>query len=332
VATFLLLVTAAAGQVTPIDLGESREGAVTPIGSRSGLPPRTLDARNDVDSPSEVSPSRQDVPTGQQLIAAAARSVDNEPAIAAELRYRIDALGHQLVGTGSYLQLGQGAEKLLRLDLKMQVGGRPATLQEIRGPEYYWIRRDVPPTPVSLGRVDLRQLRRPLAPAAGQPEEILPQGNWIMLGGLPALLASLERNFAFDEPRADEIRYTGADGREQRLPIWIVSGRWKPARLKALAGGDPDKRPIPEQLPDRVELVLGRTDQILPLFPYRLTYWHDRPIEGRPAEPREMLTLELFNVSRRQNLEPREFQYTPGEQFLDLTASFLERYGETKLR
>jgi aspartyl-tRNA(Asn)/glutamyl-tRNA(Gln) amidotransferase subunit B len=44
-----------------------------------------------------------------------------EQAISAEMRYRIDAFGHQLVGTGSYLQFGPGAEKLIRLDLRMQV-------------------------------------------------------------------------------------------------------------------------------------------------------------------------------------------------------------------
>src|SRR5262245_30052525 len=57
--------------------------------------------------------------SGQQLVAEAARRVAAEPAISAELRFVIDAFGHELVGTGSYSQLGAGPEKLLRLDLRM---------------------------------------------------------------------------------------------------------------------------------------------------------------------------------------------------------------------
>ena len=86
-----------------------------------------------------------------------------KPAIAADLRYKIDAFGHELVGTGRYLQLGAGADKLLRLELKMQVAGKPATLQEICGPDTIWVRRDVPPAAPTLGRVNLQQLRQTLA-------------------------------------------------------------------------------------------------------------------------------------------------------------------------
>ena len=135
-ATATLVISTAFAQVTPLATAGSPAGAVTPIG---------------------IASSNQH--SGQQLVAEAARRVLDEPAVAAELRYKVDAFGHQLIGTGSYLQLGRGTEKLLRLDLKMQVGDRPATLQEIRGEDFYWIRRAVPPTGATLGRVDLRQLR-----------------------------------------------------------------------------------------------------------------------------------------------------------------------------
>src|SRR4051812_37383589 len=69
---------------------------------------------------------------GQQLVAEAARRIASEPAVSAEMRYKIDAFGHELAGTGNYLQFGAGPEKLLRLDLRMQVGDKTATVQEIR--------------------------------------------------------------------------------------------------------------------------------------------------------------------------------------------------------
>jgi hypothetical protein len=271
-------------------------------------------------------------------VAAAARGVANEPAVSAELRYRIDAFGHVLVGSGNYLQFGASAEKLVRLDLRMQLGEKKATVQEIRGPETYWIRRDVPPNPPSLGRVDLRQLRKSLlqtAPPTG--EQVLPQGDWIMLGGLARLMSALDQNFAFEEARPDELQFSSADGQPIRLPIWHVTGEWKPTKLAALTGnekGQPGR--LPEQLPDRVELVLGRTEDVLPLFPYRITYWRSSPTDGKgatPAPARELLTLELFNVSRRP-IDVREFEYEPGDQDVqNLTQIYAQRFAsETKVR
>lgn len=290
---------------------------------------------------SEFSIQNSELRPGSTIVGDAAKRVAAEQAISAEMRYRIDAFGHQLVGTGSYLQFGPGAEKLVRLDLKMQVGDKLATVQEIRGTDAYWIRRDVPPAPVSLGWVDLRQLRKSAASLTAAPEAIMPQDDWIMLGGLARLVATLDQNFAFAEPQADELQFNAGDGKSVvRLPIWRVSGQWKPSRLATLTDRD-KKKPaaLPEQLPDRVDLVLGRTDDVLPLFPYRISYWRtppadkNAPQDAAPPAPRELLTLELFNVSRKP-IDAREFQYQPGDQDVkNLTPYYVERLsGETKLR
>ncbi len=278
---------------------------------------------------------------GSKIVGDAAKRVAAEPAISAEMRYRVDAFGHQLVGTGNYLQFGLEQEKLVRLDLKLQVGDKLATVQEIRGAEAYWVRRDVPPIPATLGYVDLRQLRKSAATAnAVAAAGVMPQDDWIMLGGLGRLMAALDQNFAFQEPKADEIQFTAADGKSVvKLPIWTVSGQWKPERLAALTEQEPGKAGgLPEQLPDRVELVLGRTDQVLPLFPYRISYFRTPPVEknvkeGAVPQPRELLTLELFNVSRKP-IDAREFQYQPGDQDVkNLTPYYVQRLtGETKLR
>ena len=275
---------------------------------------------------------------GQELVGEAARRIASEPAVSAELRYRIDAFGHALVGTGNYLQFGAGSEKLVRLDLRMQLGDKTATVQEIRGVDTYWIRRDVPPMAPSLGRVDLKQLRKSAA-SGGPPnaEQVLPQGDWIMLGGLARLLAGLNENFAFDQPRADELQFNAADGQTVvRLPIWQTTGSWKPEKLAALTGSEKGKAgSLPEQLPDRVELVLGRSEDVLPLFPYRITYWRSMPMDAKAAKSaaapaRELLTLELFNVSRRP-IDAREFDYQPGDQDVqNLTQSYVQRLGDER--
>jgi hypothetical protein len=277
--------------------------------------------------------------SGQQLVAEAAKRIVNEPAIGADLRYRVNAFGHALVGNGAYYQLAAGPEKLLRLDLRMQVGEHQATIQEIRGAGAYWIRRHVPPAPPMLGRVDLKQLHRSLAQATTPGgREVMPQEDWILQGGLARLLAALEQNFRFDPPQADELQFSAADGQSVvSLPIWNMSGVWKPERLAALAGKDAKKgNQLPEQLPDRVELVLGRTDDVLPLFPYRITYWRNgsQATKDIPAsQPHELLTLELYNVSQRA-IDPREFDYQPGDQEVEnLTQSYVQRLSpSSKLR
>ena len=227
----------------------------------------------------------------------------------------------------------------------MQVGDRPATLQEIRGQEYYYIRREVPPGLTTLGRVNLRQLRQSIARTSdARPDEVLPTDGWIMLGGLGRLLTALEGNFEFGQPTADELKFTAADGKSiERLPIWRVAGHWKKERLAALTGTDPSKpaAQLPEQMPDRVELILGRTEQVLPLFPYRITYTRapEIPVKGQGGAgetpgPKELLTLEFFNVFRNGDIDPRLFEYNPGDQVVqDMTTAYVQRYSnETKLR
>jgi hypothetical protein len=282
--------------------------------------------------------------SGQQLVAEAARRVAAEPAISAEMRYEIDAFGHELVGTGSYLQLGAGPEKLLRLDLRMQVGGKLATVQEIRGEDAYWVRRDVPPQPPTLGRVDLKQLRKAMAQPSGLgASNVLPQGEWIVLGGLGRLLKALEQNFDFATPRADELTFNTTDGKSLvKLPIWTVGGLWNPEKLSALVGKEPGKLgALPEQLPDRVELVLSRTEDVLPLFPYRITYWQT-PAAGKKDKnatpdrtPRKLMKIELFKISNDpKRINATDFQYQPGDQEVqELTQFYVQRYSaETKLR
>jgi hypothetical protein len=233
----------------------------------------------------------------------------------------------------------------VRLELKMQVGDHPAILQEVRGPDFYWVRREIPPAVPTLGRVNLRQLKQSIDRASdARPGDVLPTDGWVMLGGLARLMTALEKNFDFGPPQADELKFTSSDGQAiERLPIWKLEGRWKPDRLKLL-GADPAKpvAKLPEQLPDRVELILGRTEQVLPLFPYRITYTR-APAEdavagqggaGEPPAPRELLTLEFFNVFRKTDIDQSVFDYNPGDQVVqDLTTAYVQRYSsDTKLR
>jgi hypothetical protein len=276
-------------------------------------------------------------------VAQAAKNVDAERGVKANMRYRVEAFGHQLTGSGTYLQRRSGAKKFLRLELKTQVGDQVATVQEICGEEYYWIRRQVPHAATSLGRVNLSQLHRALADADGH----LPAGpgqTWIMLGGLPKLLEGLHQNFDFETATASELEFALPENHVDRLPVWIVRGTWKPAQLQALlkkkgaTGGQ-----LPEQIPERVELILGRSDKIFPLFPYRITYLRrenqtpataDRAGQGPASSPPAgklipLITLELFDVAYPQEeFDPLRFEYNHGDQEVDdLTLAFINKLG-----
>src|SRR5262249_17840768 len=103
-------------------------------------------------------------------------------------------------------------------------------------------------------------------------------------------------------------------------------------RLATLADAAAGKsRVSAEQLPTRVEIVLNRSDDV-PLFPFRVTYLQSSPrrkgeVQPTDAEPRELLTLELFNVSRR-DIDRRQLQYQPAEQeeVQELTPAYVQRF------
>lgn len=290
---------------------------------------------------------------GNDLVAQAARSVQAESAVQAQIRFRIDVAGQNLLGNGQYVQLGDGPEKLLRFDLKLQVGQRVAALQQISGQQYYWIRRDLPPASHKVSRVNLRSIRTAVAKKHVDSERdsdlsgslASPADDaWLLLGGLPALLESLSRDFDFGAARAGEIEFPGGnDNRAGRLPVWAVSGTWKIERWEELTKSSSKKKDAaPPLLPQRVDLVLGRVaatggvrgEHSFSLFPYRVIYYASSEL-GRAGEGAATLTpivsMEFFNVQTAANLDPRDFDYNPGEQEVeDLTAAYLQKLGLAK--
>jgi hypothetical protein len=272
------------------------------------------------------------LPSGNEVVAAAAQKVQAIDGLSADLRCRIEAFGHSLAGQGSYQQLGPGPEKLLRMELKVQADDQAITRLEVCGPTYCYIRQESPLHKTPLARVNLRTLRQAISRL---PEPIArnPAPAWIQLGGLPRLLDSLEQNFTFAAPRGDELQFVTADGkRVEKLPVIVVSGTWKEDKLEALSSAK-GKRSESTQIPARVELILGRADQQPALFPYRITYYaapQGNAKEVAPADSADqvLFMLELFNVQPRRDLDPAAFEYLPGDQEVaDLTGVYLERLG-----
>lgn len=280
---------------------------------------------------------------GDDLVAQAARRVQSESSVQAQIRFRIDVAGQNLIGNGLYVQLGDGPEKLLRFDLKLQVGQRVAALQQISGQQFYWIRRDLPPANHKVSRVNLRSIRNAVAKKhaaadrdsdlTGTPLTSPADDAWLLLGGLPALLESLAHDFDFGDAREGTIDFPGNDNRAARLPVWAVSGTWKPERLKQLtAATAKTKNATAPLLPQRVDLVLGRDERSFALFPYRVIYYatdnKSGAGQGSEINMNPIVSMEFFNVQTAANLDPRDFDYNPGEQEVeDLTSVYLQKLG-----
>lgn len=294
---------------------------LTPVVIRAASKPNTQTIENKevaTNAPSQSAarePAREPITTdGQELVAQATQRLATLPGIEARTRQRVEIFGQQLIGSGHYLQLVEGPKLMLRMDLKLQIGDAPASLQQISDGDFFWIRENLAGN-AHLSRVRLRSLRK----IASRYDPLPPTSCWMALGGLPKLMDSLSGHFQFQPARASKIG---------RLPVWIVDGTWKrevlanllPDQREAILAGGPVKLDqLPAHVPHGVTLVLGR-DRTIPLFPYSVSYFRELPAregEGGPPTRQRMVTWELFEVRFRPDLTPAQFEYQPGDQEVD---------------
>ncbi len=251
-------------------------------------------------------------PDERDLLARAADQLLALPAADIKLRQKARLFGQEVTGSGTYLQKQSPRGLLLRLDLKLQVGDQMSSLQQVCDGRFLWIRRDAANT-VSVGRVDLERIRDAIR-SSGRTSWVDASSNWLAVGGLAQLLAALGESFQFSAPQAV---------RTDKASLWVVDGRWKPARLAELlpnqrdailAGQAADPARLPPQLPTDVRVVLGQSD----LMPYRIEYRRAVPSGNTPppeaAQTEPNVVLEILAIRRPQDLDPGLFAYEPGNQ------------------
>jgi len=259
----------------------------------------------------------------QKLVHIAVANVDAFPTISGKIRHEVDLFGHQLIGSGIYLQQGRGPDRRLRLELKLKVDDQQSSLQQVCDGNYLWTHQDLLGK-TTLTRVDLHRLRNALL---ARPNLTAPAPDvWTSLGGLPKLLKSLDDFFLFTAANPKQL-----DG----LATWSIEGQWKPSKLAELLpaqkddilnGRGADLNALPEQVPHRVVLVVGQDDQ----FPYRIEYWGSKTRTKQSArnEERLIMVMELFEVQTGAPIDPRQLAYKPGDlQFEDQTSDFLQKLG-----
>ncbi|MBD3672585.1 MAG: hypothetical protein HUJ26_03570 [Planctomycetaceae bacterium] len=129
------------------------------------------------------------------------------------------------------------------------------------------------------------------------------------LGGLPALLSSLETSLAFDDYQVETIN------EKQFLKI---AGGWTPQLIAQMKPpGSPEDTPLPAYIPDRVHVYFDEENY----FPRRVLYLKQ---VGEGFQP--MLTLDFVNIRQNVAVSADDFLFYPPEGAVsqDITQSIIQ--------
>ncbi len=128
------------------------------------------------------------------------------------------------------------------------------------------------------------------------------------LGGLPALLASLDRWMKFDSIKQEEI-----NGKK----FTVLGGAWKDSCLKELLM-KMSKQHLPEHVPDQVRIYLEPEL----LFPRRIAFLKHR---GTQFEP--LVELDLLDIVINGPIDEHQFEYAPpdGARPVDVTTEYVQQ-------
>ena len=134
------------------------------------------------------------------------------------------------------------------------------------------------------------------------------------LGGMPALLASIQSAMIFDKVTVET---------HQERPVVVLEGSWNEAQLMRWNNNQPvdmSKIAFPAFIPERVQLVLDKESG----FPHRIVYFKKLP-DRKVSAP--LLTVEYTDIKINQPIDKSEFVFVPPDQLqaMDMTNMYLER-------
>ncbi|HEV8068161.1 MAG TPA: hypothetical protein VGP76_10515 [Planctomycetaceae bacterium] len=224
--------------------------------------------------------------------------------IRARIVERVSISGRSFRLEGSYLQ---GTDLRLRLELKV-VSENPdsrvdGTLLEVCDGTILWANYQVGKEK-RITRRDVSQILN----ASKTNGQINFSTVELGLGGLPALLASLDRWMKFESVTQEEI-----NGKK----FTVLGGEWKEAYRKVLLG-KMSKQHLPEHVPDSVRIYL-EPDL---LFPRRIAFLKHR---GSRVEP--LVELDLLDIHINGQMDEHQFEYAPpdGARPVDVTTEYVQQ-------
>ena len=261
----------------------------------------------------------------ERIVASSLAAISRADSVSIKLRQRVRIGDRVLVGTGRYLQAGQGEEQRFRFETTLTCESRAFGIEpesfevtEVSDGLFCWLHQRNGPDPALLYRVDIQRVRARMTELGiTDPNDLAPY-----LGGLQRTLGWIRQWFRFAAAVPGEV-----DG----LPVWIVEGRWPAETLVSMLPqlAAAEKRPggiQPEELPDGVpwmaRLAVGRSD----LLPRRLEFLAipgERPVAAGP--PEVIMAIDFLEIQVDAAVDATAFYYQPAsEELIDLTGVVLK--------
>lgn len=202
--------------------------------------------------------------------------------------------------TGRYVSAGVK----LRLEFDVQLpGSAGGQLVEVCDGERLWSWLRLP----GAERVTRRDIRQILA-AAERATEVPTRSATVdlALGGLPALVTSLDRAMNFDHVKQEVY---------EDQAVWVLMGRWTP-ELALQLGGNANAPKFPAHIPEAARLTLTADS----LMPVRLQY-----LKRQPRGAKLLLDLKFHNIRLDEPVSDHEFSFSPpdGVEPEDITRQYL---------
>lgn len=248
----------------------------------------------------------------ERIVASSIAVFSRAASVSAQIRQKARVGDRVLVGTGRYLQAGQGEEQRFRFDSTLTCDTETFELTEVCDGLFCWTHRHNADEPPSLQRVDVRRIRARLAELKS-PDAA---DGTAYLGGLQRTLRMLRHWFRFS---------AATPGTLEGTPVWFVDGAWLPDYLaillpevkQRLQEGTLMPADLPDGMPWSVRLAIGRGDLTVRRIEW-LAIPGQRPVADGPLEP--IALLELHDIEIDGPVDATAFFYQPAsEGLIDVT-------------
>jgi hypothetical protein len=271
--------------------------------------------------------TKQEPAPDPEIVAAAAKLLrDARDRLYARESVKANLVEHSTLGNRRFSAEGRyvsGRFPRLRLEYRVRVGDSEGVLIEVCDGQVVRTSKEIrrasdsgttasatKPIEIQVTRKDVEKILRATETGDVPPEAIL-QAE-LGLGGVPTLLASLERTMLF---------YARREETYQDRPYLVIQGRWKEEYLQTLGKqlGQSAQMFTPF-MPEEVRIYFDRET----LFPMRVLYLKQATAE--PKTFRAVMSLEFTGVELDQPVDPQEFRYVKPRDVdeIDETAIYLK--------
>lgn len=291
---------------TRLAIRQTEEGDAADDTIDSESPPAKAES-SDANRPSEKTPS------AVSLLRQSRKDLNSLSSMRAQLDETISFGPKRFKAAGLYLQ---GDRLRLKLEYHLKLGESEGTLLEVCDGQLLWTEQTIDNS-VQVTRRDVKQILE--TANSLMPSRSTALHTELGLGGLPALLASLENTMTFTVGDSKTV-----DGRE----VTILEGRWNKEYFSLWSNNsdDPDVM-LPAYVPDRVRIYMEHISHKnrTVLFPTRIIYL--KKTDPEKSKYRPIVRLEFAKIVLDGPVDEDEFVYTPKEGItpVDLTQEYIQQ-------